>query len=771
MGVISDLEKKVESSHFHLHHDHNRQHHQQPSNEQQSSTEQHKVEMPVESHKASESATPAETGPGSNAPGPLRHIRHSSLKIRTDSANHDVSSLPPQPKTAGVNKSHLPFGEAHQNHGLHLLHHAQHAPTPQAAAAGAAGGGVPKPAAASASPIMIKRNTSFSQRLHNLLHRDKPHKHSPAAAAAALPAVGDAGVQSRHNGTSGYDTPTIAYRTPTVQTQSTDVSANASATVSTANTPPSGISPHASSANIAKEAAAVPNVSSAYRAQRGFEPVPEDKVFAVSNINLRAVQRHGHQIRRSIDEHVPEVGGQESSSAVDELAHSVQHAYVSSSREASAHSVSREPSQNTLHQNQSAADIHGAGGDHVTDAPAAGRISDTTKVKIAHPEVEESPLAVTTLPSKPTAADVARNREQLAAGTTRDQQPVSPTDTHSAPCQKKAGPVYSTHKAKLNQFGRQTKVIGKGTGGTVHLLRGVELDARPPSLRSGPPSSHHGDEPNTYSPSEHKLFAVKEFRKRRQDETPRAYMKKVTSEFCIGSSIHQENVIETLDLIFEGDRVYEIMEYCPHDLFTCVSRGNMDLDETFCWFKQVCQGVQYLHKIGIAHRDLKLENCLLTENGIVKIIDFGCATVYKTPFQKEPSKVVGVCGSDPYIAPEVLMSRRQIPYFAQVADIWSVGIMYMCMTLLKFPWRIADTEVDRCYGSYIREWPRGRDKLIAQLPQLRDDGNEVIKGMVYPDIKGRLTMDQVMESKWIKNIDVCHANHLARTHAHHLKID
>ncbi|KAJ2645476.1 serine/threonine protein kinase [Coemansia sp. RSA 1287] len=117
------------------------------------------------------------------------------------------------------------------------------------------------------------------------------------------------------------------------------------------------------------------------------------------------------------------------------------------------------------------------------------------------------------------------------------------------------------------------------------------------------------------------------------------------------------------------------------------------------------------------------------------------------------------------------MSRRQIPYFAQVADIWSVGIMYMCMTLLKFPWRIADTEVDRCYGSYIREWPRGRDKLIAQLPQLRDDGNEVIKGMVYPDIKGRLTMDQVMESKWIKNIDVCHANHLARTHAHHLKID
>ncbi|PIA13761.1 kinase-like protein, partial [Coemansia reversa NRRL 1564] len=269
--------------------------------------------------------------------------------------------------------------------------------------------------------------------------------------------------------------------------------------------------------------------------------------------------------------------------------------------------------------------------------------------------------------------------------------------------------------------------IGKGTGGTVRLLQGVD----------------------------HRLFAVKEFRKRRQDETPRAYMKKVTSEFCIGSSIHHENVIETLDLIFEGDRVYEIMEFCPHDLFTFVAMGNMDLEETFCWFKQVCQGVQYLHQIGIAHRDLKLENCLLTDQGIVKIIDFGCATVFKTPFQKEPSKVVGICGSDPYIAPEVLMSRRQLPYFAQVADVWSVGIMYMCMTLLKFPWRMADTEIDRNYGSYIREWPRGREKLFTQLPKLCHGGKEVIEGMLYPDVKGRLAMDQVMSSEWMKGISVC----------------
>ncbi|KAJ2564651.1 serine/threonine protein kinase [Coemansia sp. RSA 1836] len=481
--------------------------------------------------------------------------------------------------------------------------------------------------------------------------------------------------------------------------------------------------------------------------------------------------------------------------AVDDVVRGLEHVSIDhasvehlpaalESRDESAHSMSREPSQNTLHHSQSAADMRAADEGEGNEAPLSlARLNDTAAAVDRDRLHQESALAGTTLlppplshpPSPSPAYDETKRR--LAAGATHDPNAPSaaagtPPESGLATPQKKAMPVYSTHKATLNQFGRQTKVIGKGTGGTVRLLQGVDVDARPPSLRSGPPS-HCGEdaEPGVYIPSEHRLFAVKEFRKRRPDETPRAYMKKVTSEFCIGSSIHQENVIETLDLIFESDRVYEIMEYCPHDLFTFVAMGDMDLDETFCWFKQVCQGVQYLHKIGIAHRDLKLENCLLTERGIVKIIDFGCATVYKTPFQKEPSKVVGVCGSDPYIAPEVLLSRRQIPYYAQVADIWSVGIMYMCMTLLKFPWRIADTETDRNYGSYIREWPRGREKLFAQLPKLRHDGQKVIEGMVYPDAKGRFTMEEVMESEWMKEVDVCHSSFPAKAHTHCMKTE
>ncbi|KAJ1798855.1 serine/threonine protein kinase [Coemansia sp. RSA 2399] len=751
---------------------------------------------------------------------PQKIARHSSLRVNTDSTDRSATPLSPQPMTAGAEVP-SPYRDIHNNGAF------SHVPASTASAATLKHPATGSPV--SSNPMTIKRNTSFSQRLHSFLHRDKPTKHiSPSMAP----------VQSlRQNGgggASGNETPTIAYRTPTTQTHSAETSANQSAAGSTNNSPPATLTPRDSSTNLTKDVkvdAAAAAEPTAYRAQRNFEPVHEDKVFSFSNVGLRSVQRHNIQIQQfmakdicgSQDQTVPQQQQQQQQKSnvvrnanVDGIAHELQQASIEPaststvSRGASAHSVSREPSQNTLHHH-----VQTSSNDNIRDTAAATAATTSSAHPSAITSVAASPVVsdaespkqkqklkqndqyrlsngsglagVTVRSSRPSAEDIAATRERLAAGTTRDHTMHSTDggDTGGAICahedkpdkpcpsmpQKKHTPVYSSHKASLNQFGKQTKVIGKGTGGTVRLLQSTEVNMRPPSLRSGPPSSHNGDtaDSNVYVPSQHKLFAVKEFRKKRADETPRSYMKKVTSEFCIGSSVHQENVIETLDLIFEGDRVYEIMEFCPHDLFAFVVKGSMDLDETFCWFKQICRGVQYLHKIGIAHRDLKLENCLLTDRGVVKIIDFGCATVYKTPFQKEPSKVVGFCGSDPYIAPEVVQSHRQVPYYAQVADIWSVGIMYMCMTLLKFPWRIADTEADRNYGSYIRDWPRGRDKLFAQLPKLRLDGQDVIQGMMYPEVKGRFTMDQVMESEWMKEIDFCHTGIPAKTHTHDMK--
>jgi len=160
-------------------------------------------------------------------------------------------------------------------------------------------------------------------------------------------------------------------------------------------------------------------------------------------------------------------------------------------------------------------------------------------------------------------------------------------------------------EAKYGKFG---KVLGSGAGGSVRLLK-----------RS----------------SDGVTFAVKQFRERHSWESEKDYAKKVTAEFCIGSTLHHGNVIETMDIIQENHRWFEVMEYAPYDLFATVMTGKMGREEIACSFLQIVNGVSYLHSMGLAHRDLKLDNVVVSEHGIMKLIDFGSATVFRYPFEND----------------------------------------------------------------------------------------------------------------------------------------
>ncbi|KAJ1921181.1 serine/threonine protein kinase [Mycoemilia scoparia] len=571
----------------------------------------------------------------------------------------------------------------------------------------------------------IRRTTSISQRLQNLLHIGGSSGNNNVGSNPGSPT---APTKSRSSTYERREPMTIAYQS-TMTFSGTNSGDNMGSP--TCATPPSyddEMKPNKTSLG---------RQPSAYRPSRHFEPVASERLISIDQRYLPS----GFPSRSLL-------GVSETIGGVPGEAREGHHHPYNSRNQANGNVLESSVVENkpSLKSAQPPAKISEAAA-----AAAAAAIGNDKTL----------PLPAKTVTKKLQDQTASNTTATNPSGTTpAPSKPSSTVATHQ--------PHYSTHEVALNRFGRTTKVIGKGTGGTVRLLHGVDVNRRPPSIRGGPPSAMGGESESGYIPANHKLFAVKEFRRRRSDETPRAYTKKVTSEFCIGSSIHHENVIETLDLIFEGDRVYEIMEYCPHDLFTFVAMGETGLEETLCWFKQVCQGVAYLHSLGIAHRDLKLENCLLTDTGIVKLIDFGCATVFKTPFQKTLSKVTGICGSDPYIAPEVF--NKNEPYSAPTSDVWSVGIMYMCMALLKFPWRIADTKTDRNYASYIRDWPRGRDKLMGQLPDLNHDGLSVIQSMIDPSISNRCTMDDVINSEWVKDIEVCHFNHPAQNHTHNLKV-
>ncbi len=151
------------------------------------------------------------------------------------------------------------------------------------------------------------------------------------------------------------------------------------------------------------------------------------------------------------------------------------------------------------------------------------------------------------------------------------------------------------------------------------------------------------------------------------------------------------------------------MEYAPYDLFSVVMSGKMARPEIYCVFRQIVDGVDYLHNMGLAHRDLKLDNCVMTVGNVVKLIDFGTATVFYYP-GKHNILASGVVGSDPYLAPEVLNKDQYDP---RLTDVWSVAIIFMCMILRRFPWKIPDTKTDMSYKLYVNTHPELCKKPIS----------------------------------------------------------
>lgn len=214
--------------------------------------------------------------------------------------------------------------------------------------------------------------------------------------------------------------------------------------------------------------------------------------------------------------------------------------------------------------------------------------------------------------------------------------------------------------------------------------------------------------------SDQKVFAVKEFRAKFVTESKRDYTKKITSEYCIGSTLKHPNVIETIEISFENDRLVQVMEYCDYDLFAIVMSNKMSEEEINCCFKQILNGLRYIHSIGLAHRDLKLDNCVINKHGIVKIIDFGSAVVYQYPFSNTLIEATGIVGSDPYLAPEVCVFNTYDP---RPVDVWSTAIIYCCMVLKKFPWKIPKLSDSSFKAFACREPGVTFGELLKRVPE------------------------------------------------------
>ena len=242
---------------------------------------------------------------------------------------------------------------------------------------------------------------------------------------------------------------------------------------------------------------------------------------------------------------------------------------------------------------------------------------------------------------------------------------------------KKGGP--NATATLVQKYGKCQEIVGRGAFGIVRI-------------------SHKTDPKDS---KQEQLYAVKEFRRRPQ-ESPKKYQKRLTSEFCISSSLRHPNVIHTLDLLKDAKGDYcEVMEFCAGgDLYTLVlAAGKLEVNEADCYFKQLMRGVEYMHEMGVAHRDLKPENLLLTTHGSLKITDFGNGECFRMAWEHEAHMTEGLCGSAPYIAPEEYTDKEFDP---RAVDVWACGVIYMAMRTGRHLWRVAKRDEDEFFQKYLQ---------------------------------------------------------------------
>ncbi|XP_023633782.1 mitogen-activated protein kinase kinase kinase 18 [Capsella rubella] len=168
------------------------------------------------------------------------------------------------------------------------------------------------------------------------------------------------------------------------------------------------------------------------------------------------------------------------------------------------------------------------------------------------------------------------------------------------------------------------------------------------------------------------IFAVKS-----AELSSSTFLQKEQSILSTLSSPHILKYIGSGLTLESGVMLYNIlMEYVSggslHDLIKS-SGGKLPEPEISSYTRQILNGLVYLHERGIVHCDLKSQNVLVEENGVLKIADFGCAkSVAKSDFAGTPA----------FMAPEVARGEEQ----SFPADVWALGCTVIEMMTGSSPW-------------------------------------------------------------------------------------
>ena len=250
-----------------------------------------------------------------------------------------------------------------------------------------------------------------------------------------------------------------------------------------------------------------------------------------------------------------------------------------------------------------------------------------------------------------------------------------------------------------------------------------------------------------------KKFALKTIEKK--------MLKKNYSQLKYEIEIHvrlkHKNIIELYAYFYDENFIYILFEYARFgSLFDVLKNQNklITKEKIFQIIYQISKALLHLKQKKIVHKDIKLENILVTDlnekNIIVKLGDFGCATQCFTKKIFQFSKK----GTAQYLSPEIIITHK----FDYKADVWALGIIiYEILTNGISPFNYENN--NKIYDE-IKNYSdfKSISEPIKKL-HVDEDLVDLLAKMLEKDCNKRINVEQILESKYIlKNINVYEEN-------------
>ncbi|XP_055965298.1 hormonally up-regulated neu tumor-associated kinase [Sorex fumeus] len=215
--------------------------------------------------------------------------------------------------------------------------------------------------------------------------------------------------------------------------------------------------------------------------------------------------------------------------------------------------------------------------------------------------------------------------------------------------------------------------------------------------------------------------------------------KNLRREGQIQQMIRHPNITQLLDILETENSYYLVMELCPggnlmHKIY---EKKRLEEAEARRYIRQLISAVEHLHRAGVVHRDLKIENLLLDEDNNIKLIDFGlsnCAGIlgHSDPFSTQ-------CGSPAYAAPELLARKKYGPKI----DVWSIGVNMYAMLTGTLPFTVEPFSLRALYQKMV-------DKEMNPLPtQLSTGAINFLRSLLEPDPVKRPNIQQALANRWL----------------------